>query len=258
MGRHLTRLLPLVRQAGVAAKLCLLDAPAGYGKTTLLAQWCATAEAGTVAWVSLDEGHNDPTHFWISVAEALRTVQHRVGAAALQALHRTSANLDRVVLPSLLNDLNKLGSPLALVLVLDDYHLVTNLACHRTLSFFLDHLPAGVHVVLATRIDPPLPLDRMRARGELAEIRLAELRFTDEEASALLNGAMGLQLTTDEVERLAERTEGWAAGLVLAGLSLHGRRDTDAFIASFQGDNRHIADYLTAEVLDRQPEEIQK
>jgi hypothetical protein len=102
-------------QAGLEAKLCLLDAPAGYGKTTLLAQWCATAEAGTVAWVSLDEGHNDPTHFWISVAEALRTVQHRVGAAALQALHRTSANLDRVVLPSLLNDLNKLGSPLALV-----------------------------------------------------------------------------------------------------------------------------------------------
>jgi LuxR family transcriptional regulator, maltose regulon positive regulatory protein len=107
----------------------------------------------------LDEGHNDPTHFWISVAEALRTVQHRVGAAALQALHRTSANLDRVVLPSLLNDLNKLGSPLALVL--DDYHLVTNLACHQTLNFFLDHLPAGVHVVLATRIDPPLPLGTM-------------------------------------------------------------------------------------------------
>src|SRR5215207_6071642 len=241
MGRHLTRLLPLVRQAGVAAKLCLLDAPAGYGKTTLLAQWCATAEAGTVAWVSLDEGHNDPTHFWISVAEALR---------------RTSANLDRVVLPSLLNDLNKLGSPLALVLVLDDYHLVTNLACHRTLSFFLDHLPAGVHVVLATRIDPPLPLDRIRARGELAEIRLAELRFTDEEASALLNGAMGLQLTTDEVERLTDRTEGWAAGLYLAGLSLRGEEDPSGFIASFQGDNRHVADYLAADVLSRQTEEI--
>ena len=241
-------------QAGLEAKLCLLDAPAGYGKTTLLAQWCATAEAGTVAWVSLDEGHNDPTHFWISVAEALRTVQHRVGAAALQALDRTSANLDRVVLPSLLNDLNKLGSPLALVL--DDYHLVTNLACHQTLNFFLDHLPAGVHVVLATRIDPPLPLGTMRARGELAEIRLAELRFTDEEASALLNGAMGLQLATDEVERLTDRTEGWAAGLYLAGLSLRGREDPSGFIASFQGDNRHVADYLAADVLSRQTEEI--
>jgi LuxR family maltose regulon positive regulatory protein len=243
-------------QVGLRAKLCLLDAPAGYGKTTLLAQWCATARAGTVAWVSLDEGHNDPTRFWISVAEALRRVQPRVGAAALEALQRASANLDRMVLPSLLNDLNELGSPP--VLVLDDYHLVTNPTCHQTLSFFLDHLPAGVHVALATRVDPPLPLGRMRARGELAEIRLAELRFTDEEASALLNGAMGLQLTTDEVERLTERTEGWAAGLVLAGLSLRGREDPSAFIASFQGDNRHVADYLAADVLSRQTEEITK
>jgi LuxR family transcriptional regulator, maltose regulon positive regulatory protein len=146
------------------------------------------------------------------------------------------------------------GSPL--FLVLDDYHLVTNSACHRTLSFFLDHLPTGVHVAMSSRADPPLQLARMRARGELAELRVAELRFTREEASALLNTSMGLQLAADEVERLTERTEGWAAGLVLAGLSLRGRRDTEAFIAAFQGDNRHVADYLTAEVLDRQPEEV--
>jgi LuxR family transcriptional regulator, maltose regulon positive regulatory protein len=204
--------------------------------------------------LNLDEGHNDPIRFWISVAQALRRVQPSIGAAALQALRRASANLDRVVLPSLLNDLNELGSPL--MLVLDDYHLVTNPACHQTLSFFLDHLPGGVHVVLATRVDQPLPLGRMRARGELAEIRLAELRFTDDEASALLNGAMGLRLTTEEVERLTERTEGWPAGLYLAGLSLRGREDPSGFIASFQGDNRHVADYLAADVLSRQPEEL--
>jgi LuxR family transcriptional regulator, maltose regulon positive regulatory protein len=242
-------------QTGLAAKLCLLDAPAGFGKTTLLGQWRMAAGGRRVAWVSMDEGDNDPTRLWGHVVEALRTVEPGVGAAALETLHRPSADLDRVVLPGLLNDLQAVGSPL--FLVLDDYHLVTNPACHRTLSFFLERLPAGVHVAMSARADPQLPLARMRARGELAEIRVAELRFTREEASALLNASMGLQLAADEVERLTERTEGWAAGLVLAGLSLHGRQDTDAFIASFQGDNRHVADYLTTKVLDRQPEEIQ-
>jgi ATP/maltotriose-dependent transcriptional regulator MalT len=241
-------------QAGLGGKLCLLDAPAGYGKTTLLAQWSATLGAGRVAWVSLDEGHNDPTRFWISVAEAVRTVEPRVGAAALQALQRPSADLDRVVLPSLLNDLNECDSPL--VLVLDDYYLVTAAACHQTLSVFLDYLPVGVHLMLATRVDPPLPLARMRARGELTELRVADLQFTSEEASALLNAAMGLRLAADEVERLTERTEGWAAGLYLAGLSLRGRHDPAGFIAAFHGDNRHVADYLAADVLARQPEEI--
>jgi LuxR family transcriptional regulator, maltose regulon positive regulatory protein len=241
-------------QAGLQAKLCLLSAPPGFGKTTLLAQWCAAAGGGRVAWVSLDEDDNDPTRFWAYVVEALRTVEPGVGTAALAALQRTSADLDRAVLPSLLNELGAVGSPL--VLVLDDYHLVTNPACHQALGLFLDHLPAGVHVALSTRADPPLPLARMRARGELVELRAAALRFTDEEASALLNGSMGLQLAADDVERLAERTEGWAAGLVLAGLSLRGREDASAFIASFRGTNRHVADYLAAEVLDRQPEQV--
>jgi len=241
-------------QAGLAAKLCLLDAPAGFGKTTLLGQWRMAAGGDRVAWVSMDEGDNDPTRLWVYMVRALRTVEPGVGTAALEALQRPSADLDRVVLPGLLNDLQAVGSQV--VLVLDDYHLVTNPACHQALGFFLDHLPAGVHVALSSRADPPLPLARMRARGELAEIRVAELRFTSEEAFALLNASMGLRLAADEVERLMERTEGWAAGLVLAGLSLRGRQDTDAFIASFQGDNRHITDYLTTEVLDRQPEEI--
>jgi LuxR family maltose regulon positive regulatory protein len=243
-------------QEGVQAKLCLLDAPAGFGKTTLLIQWRAAVGATRVAWVALDEGDNDPTRFWIYVIEALRTVQPGLGAAALQALHQASADPYRAVLPGLLNELNVTG--LQLVLVLDDYHLITNPTCHQTLGFFLDHLPAGVHVVLATRADPPLPLARMRARGELAELRAADLQFTHEETSALLNGSMGLQLATGDVERLAERTEGWAAGLVLAGLSLRGRQDPSGFIAAFHGDNRHVADYLAAEVLERQPEAIRR
>jgi LuxR family maltose regulon positive regulatory protein len=242
-------------QAGLRAKLCLLSAPAGFGKTTLLAQCRAVAGAGHVAWVSLDEGDNDPTRFWLCVVEAMRTVEPGVGTAALEPVRRrTSADLHRVVLPGLLNELSALGSPL--VLVLDDYHVVTNATCHRTLAFFLDHLPAGVHVALSTRVDPPLPLARMRARGELAELRAAELRFTDQEASELLNGSMGLQLANEDVARLTERTEGWAAGLVLAGLSLRGREDASGFVASFHGDNRHIADYLGAEVLERQPEVV--
>jgi anti-sigma regulatory factor (Ser/Thr protein kinase) len=243
-------------QAGLQAKLCLVGAPAGSGKTTLLAQWCAAAGEGRVAWVSLDEGDNDPTRFWIYVVEALRTVEPGVGTAALQTLQRQSVDLDRVALPSLLNDLNAIGSPL--VLVLDDYNLVTDGACHQTLGVFLEHLPAGVHVVLATRVGPPLQLARMRARGELAELRVADLQFTDEEVSELLNEAMGLALGPDDVERLAERTEGWAAGLVLAGLSLRGRSDPSAFVAAFHGDQRHVADYLGAEVLARQPTQIRE
>jgi LuxR family maltose regulon positive regulatory protein len=242
--------------AGLAGKLCLVDAPAGFGKTTLLTQWRAAAGDGRVAWVSLDEGDNDPTRFWMYVVEALRTVEPGVGATALEALHRRGVDLHRLVLASLLNDLGDVGSPL--VLVLDDYHLVTNASCHQTLGFFVDHLPAGIHVLLSTRADPPLPLARMRARGDLAEIRVAELQFTSEEAAALLNGSMGLQLATEAVERLTERTEGWAAGLVLAGLSLRGQEDPNGFIASFHGDNRHVADYLATEVLERQPEPIRE
>jgi LuxR family transcriptional regulator, maltose regulon positive regulatory protein len=241
-------------QDAVEARLCLLDAPAGFGKTTLLAQWCAEAGAGRVAWVSLEQGDNDPVRFWIYLVEALRTVEPSVGTAALEALRHSSADLYRAVLPSLLNELSAVGSPL--VLVLDDYHIVTNATCHQTLTYFLEHAPAGVHLVLSTRTDPSLRLARMRATGELSELRAAELRFTNEEASELLNGSMGLQLGTQDVERLAERTEGWAAGLVLAGLSLRGRQDAAGFIASFHGDNRHIADYLGAEVLARQPEKL--
>jgi LuxR family maltose regulon positive regulatory protein len=243
-------------QASLQAKLCLVAAPAGSGKTTLLAQWRAVAGGGGVAWVSLEESDNDSTRFWSYLVAALRTVEPGVGTVALEALRGPSVELERVVVPSLVNDLATVGAPL--VLVLDDYHLITNATCHQTLGWFLDHLPPAVHVVVSTRLDPPLPLARMRARGELAELRVGELQFTGEEAAALLNGSMGLALAAEEVARLAERTEGWAAGLVLAGLSLRGRPDPSGFVAAFSGGDRHVADYLLAEVLERQPPELRE
>jgi LuxR family maltose regulon positive regulatory protein len=170
--------LQALLQAGLEAKLCLVAAPAGSGKTTLLAQWRAVAGGGRVAWVSLEESDNDPTRFWSYLVAALRTVEPEVGTVALEALGGPSVDLERVVVPSLLNDLHAVGAPL--VLVLDDYHVVVDPTCHQTLGVFLDHLPPNVHVVLSTRLDPPLPLARMRARGELAELRVAELHFTDE------------------------------------------------------------------------------
>jgi LuxR family transcriptional regulator, maltose regulon positive regulatory protein len=248
--------LQLLLQSSLQAKLCLVAAPAGSGKTTLLAQWRAGAGRGRVAWVSLEESDNDPTRFWSYLVTAVRTVEPEVGTVALEALGDPSVELERVVVASLVSDLATVAAPL--VLVLDDYHLITDASCHQTLGWFLDHLPSEVHVVLSTRLDPPLPLARMRARGELAELRVGELHFTGEEAAELLNGAMGLGLAAEEVARLAERTEGWAAGLVLAGLSLRGRPDPCAFVAAFSGGDRHVADYLAAEVLERQPAELRE
>ena len=159
-----------------------------------------------------------------------------------------------MILPELLNELTTCESDL--VLVLDDYHLVTNGVCHASLGFFVDHLPANVHLMVATRVDPPLALARLRASGELVELRIAELGFTSAEADQLLGEAMGLELTADQTERLWERTEGWAAGLYLAGLSLRGQPDPGPFIASFEAGHRHVVDYLGAEVLARQPEPL--
>jgi LuxR family maltose regulon positive regulatory protein len=159
-----------------------------------------------------------------------------------------------VVLPELLNELTTCEADL--VLVLDDYHLVTNGVCHATLGFFVDHLPANVHLMMATRVDPPLALARLRASGDLVELRIAELGFTSAEAGQLLGEAMGLELTADQTERLWGRTEGWAAGPYLAGLSLRGQPDPGPFIASFEAGHRHVVDYLGAEVLARQPEPL--
>jgi LuxR family maltose regulon positive regulatory protein len=225
--------LDMLLEAGTQKRLCLLDAPAGSGKTTLLAQWCVAAPAPRrVAWVSLDESDDDPVRFWVYIIEAFRPVEPGFGEAPLDLLQGSgSANvLTQVVLPQLLNELATSESEL--VLVLDNYHLIGNPTCHQTLGFFIDHLPANVHAVVSTRVDPPLPLARLRASGELTELRIAELGFTGAEAAGLLQEAMGLDLTAQQVQRLWEGTEGWAAGLVLAGLSLQGRADPGPFIGS--------------------------
>jgi len=236
-------------------KLTLVAAPAGSGKTTLVATWQQLAQPGTpAAWLSIDHWDNDPVRFWTYAIEAIRAVHPHAGAEALSLLRAPGTHLLETVVPALVNELDTLREQV--VLVLDDYHLITNTAIHETVAFFLDRLPPAFGLLIASRSDPPLPLARMRARGELLEIRAAELRFSSEETTALLNDVLGLGLEREDVDRLHDRTEGWAAGLYLAALSLRGRADPRPFIAAFAGDDRHIVDYLGAEVLRAQPEAV--
>jgi LuxR family transcriptional regulator, maltose regulon positive regulatory protein len=237
--------------AGRRCKLTLLSAPAGWGKTTVLAQWALGADADQrFGWLSLDTSDNDPVWFWMYVIAALQKINPGVGVRPVELL-AMGADSVQVVLPTLLNDLDTVASPM--VLILDDYHLVANRAVHEQLAFFISRMPANFHLVLATRSDPILPLARLRASGELAEIRTDDLRFGAIEAASLLNDVLGLALDQADIQLLHQRTEGWAAGLYLAALSLAGRADAAAFIRTFAGDNRHIVDYLMAEVLDGQP-----
>jgi LuxR family transcriptional regulator, maltose regulon positive regulatory protein len=242
---------------GSDSRLVLVSAPAGFGKTTLLAEWLAgrsTATGQAAAWLSLDAGDNDPAHFWTYVIAGLRTVVPSMGDAALDLLRNPQALPVEAVLTTLLNDLGAVDD---VVLVLDDYHVIESREVHEGVSFLLDHLPPQLHLVIASRSDPPLPLARLRARGDLTEVRAADLRFTTEEAASYLNGAMGLELTATDVATLEGRTEGWIAALQLAALSLQGRDRPQDFIAGFAGDDRYVVDYLVEEVVQRQPEEVQ-
>jgi len=244
---------------GGASKLMLVSAPAGFGKTTLLAEWLAAGPAAptsqrSAAWLSLDKGDNDPASFWTYVIAALRTVAPGVGASALTLLQEPQPLPIPTVLTTLLNDLGAIASDL--VLVLDDYHVIDARDVQDGMEFLLDHLPPQLHLVIASRADPALPLARLRGRGELVEVRAADLRFTPDEAAAYLNEVMGLVLTARDVAALEERTEGWIAALQLAALSMQGRDDIAGFIAGFAGDDRYIVDYLAEEVLQRQPEDV--
>ena len=230
------------------AAVTLVSAPAGFGKTTLVADWVDGLDAH-VAWVSLDERDDEPTQFWAYVATALGPA----GEGALAELGAGVVDLD-AVLAVLVNDLSHAEGEI--VLVLDDLHTVRRPEVHEGLTFLVDHLPAPAHLVVTTRSDPPLPLARLRARGELVEVRAADLRFTPDEADAYLNGPMGLALDARDVAALEERTEGWAAALQLAALSMQGREDPHGFIAEFAGDDRYVVDYLAGEVLERQPEDV--
>jgi LuxR family maltose regulon positive regulatory protein len=241
---------------GTASKLMLVSAPAGFGKSTLLAEWLAAAPAGDrrAAWLSLDPGDNDPALFWTYVIAALRTAAPGVGESALALLQAPQPPPVEAALATLLNELGALSGDI--VLVLDDYHVVDASAVQDGMAFMLDHLPPGLHVVIASRADPPLPLPRLRARGELAELRAAQLRFTPDEAAAYLNEMMGLQLTAPQVAALEGRTEGWIAALQLAALSMQGRDDVAGFIDGFAGDDRYVVDYLAEEVLQRQSDQV--
>ncbi len=251
-----TRLIERLDQ-GAERKLTLVSAPAGFGKTTLLAEWLAGTPAAErpAAWVSLDQGDDDPGLFWAYFIRALQTVQSGVGENALSLLHSPQPPPVESVVTSLINEINAIEHDFALIL--DDYHLIDAQPVHDGITFLLDHLPPQMHLVIAGRADPPFSLTRLRGRGELTELRAADLRFTADEAAAFLNEVMGLNLSADHVAGLEARTEGWIAGLQLAALSMQGREDVPGFIAAFAGDDRYIVDYLVEEVLERQPERVQ-
>ena len=238
-----------------ARKLTLICAPAGFGKTALLADWSQPRARG-VGWVSLDAGDNDPVRFWRYVVAALDRVRPGIASELAPFLGAAgSGSIDGLV-SQVINELAL--QPDDVFLVLDDYHVIDAVPVHDSVSYLLEHAPVGLHVVLASRADPPLPLARLRGRGELTELRAADLRFTAEEAGKLLRDAVGSSLDDAVVAKLAARTEGWAAGLQLAAVSLHDHTDVEAFVESFSGSHRYVLDYLTEEVLERQTAEVRE
>ena len=244
-------------EEGLARGLVLVCAPAGSGKTVLLADW-AQRGGRPVAWLSLDAGDNDPARFWRHVVAALGQARPGIGELAGPGLGPLEASSPDGLVMALINELAADPGEDEVLLVLDDYHLIDSQPVHGSLLFLLEHLPPGLRVVLASRSDPPLPLARLRAGGQLAEMRAAELRFTADEAAALLHEATGADLPGTAVAALTARTEGWAAGLQLAGLSLRGQADAAGFVAAFSGSHRYVLDYLTGEVLERQNPQVRE
>ncbi len=251
-----------------ACKLILISAPPGFGKTTLLSAWIKDrAPHLRAAWLSLDESDNDPACFLSYLIAALQTVDGSIGQSALDALRSPQLPPLEEIVTVLINEIG--ATPDVIALVLDDYHLVAAQPIHAAVSFLLDHLPGNLHLVIATRSDPPLPLPRLRARGQLTELRQTDLRFTPDEATEFLRRAAGLDLSADDMTALSSRTEGWVAGLQMAALALQAaladqealpQRQIEAsnYIRAFTGDNRYILDYLGEEILQRQPEPVQR
>ncbi|HKD77256.1 MAG TPA: hypothetical protein VKB76_17260, partial [Ktedonobacterales bacterium] len=250
--------------AGVEGKLSLVTAPAGSGKTTLVGQWLTQrnqkGDPPSVAWVSLDAGDDDPIRFWFYVMTACRTFMDGGGETALEALSATARDPFGTsplqhALDLWLNDLDTLAGNH--VLVLEDYHAITSPRIHEALAFVVDHLPAKFHLVIMTRTEPPLPLARWRARGELNELHAADLRFTPKETGALLQRSLSVAVSADVVAHLDKHMEGWVAGMLLAVLALRGESDREKIersLADFEGNRRHIGEFFVAEVLDAQPE----
>jgi LuxR family maltose regulon positive regulatory protein len=237
-------------------KLTLISAPAGFGKTTLLSEWIAGCTRDMrVAWVSLDKEDSDLAQFLTYLVAAIRTVEPGLGDDAMAMMRQPGTPAAQTVLATVINVLAGRAEPV--VLVLDDCHEITAATVHDGLLFLLDHLPPHVHLVIATRTDPPWPLARLRTRQEMIELRAQDLRFTPDEAAVFLNNVTGLTLSAGSIAALDVRTEGWIAGLQMAALSMRGRDDVEAFIRAFGGSHRYVLDYLVEEVLDRQEDEIQ-
>jgi LuxR family maltose regulon positive regulatory protein len=239
--------------AALGYGLVIVSAPAGFGKTTVVSQW-AQQNGTPLAWVSLDDGDNDPVRFWDYFSAALKTFRLAAGDAASSVLHSGQSYNIEAVLTSLINDVADISQDFAVVL--DDYHLIKSDAIHAGIAFLLDHMPPGMHLVIATRADPPLHLPHFRGRGALVELGADDLRFTTDEAAALLKEMLGFPLSADEVALLNSKTEGWAVGLKMAALSMRGEKNIQAFISGFTGSQRYVMDYLMEEVLKRQAEDV--
>jgi len=239
---------------GLRRKFTLISAPAGFGKTTLVSAWVASSDR-PVAWLSLDEGDNDPTRFLVYLVAAVRTIAPTIGEALLSPLQSPQPPPTESILTALLNEITTI--PVNFVLVIDDYHVIDTKPVDTVLTFLLEHLPPQMRMVIATREDPQFSLARLRGGGNLSELRVTDLRFTPSEAARFLNQTMGLNLSADDVATLESRTEGWIAGLQLAALSLQGHPDATSFIQSFTGSHHFVLDYLLEEVLQRQSESVQ-
>lgn len=239
---------------GPHRKLTLISAPAGFGKTTLIGEWVAGCDR-PVAWLSLDKEDNDPARFLTYFIAALRTIAANIGVGVLGALQSPQPPPIESLLPALINEIT--AGPDNFTLVLDDYHVIEAKPVDDALAFLLEHQPMQMHLVVATREDPRLPLARLRAQGQLIEVRVADLRFTPAEAAGFLNQAIGLSLSEQDIAALEARTEGWIAGLQLAAISMRGHKDTTGFIKSFTGSHHFVMDYLVEEVLQQQPERVQ-
>lgn len=261
-----TRLIEQL-SAGLHRKLTLISAPAGFGKTTVVREWVDSVQNSHkksdqtnygIAWLSLDEGDNDSTRFltyFISALNRTTGIETAIGEKALSMLQSTQSPPAEIVLTTLINDIATL--PGKMIFILDDYHLIDAQSIHNALNFFIENIPPQIHLVIATREDPFLPLSRLRARDQLTELRATDLRFSTSEAAEFLNQVMGLNLSTEDITALEARTEGWIAGLQLAAISLQGKADTTKLIKSFSGSHRLVLDYLIEEVLEQQAQNVQ-
>ncbi len=241
--------------AGLHHRLALISAPAGFGKTTLLSEWASQCQH-PIAWLTLDAGDNAPDRFWAYVVAALQTAGVDLGDLQPATLQTSQPPSIDPLLTLLLNQLTEVSEPL--VLVLDDYHVIDARSIHAGLAFLLDNLPPQIHIVIATRADPPLPIARLRGRGQLTELYQAALRFTPEEAAAFLNQVMGLNLSAEDTAALEARTEGWIVGLQLAAVSMRGHDNVADFVQAFTGNHRSLLDSLGSEVLRQQSEQLQR